>query len=1441
MGDSVTLLAPTALGLLAGSGYLDLTGTSANGRSVTAVAAALLRYETGLGVGPRGSQVLHDAGLFASTGPREHDQLLDSQVEPFMGWRDPGRRGGDLAVDTPRVAVGTWVARHREEQGITCSAICETVARSTLTDATLLHPQLEDLESGRSWTPRAPSFIAALGLEAEVVVSFGDAVGGVARALLEGVGTGEVPAEGAHAPACTSYMESWLQTLTEPPGRQTEQERSVAYLHEGAPHRSMATRQESTVDPSGPEWTSGDIPNLGPEEHAQSAGRDGSGARRDTWLSDLRDAAGLSRAQVAAALHLGPPAHVWLWETGRQPLPARYLGPIAELYRVDQAAIEAAVEISEEAEPDGKDASSPPGDTPLGELRAAAGLLPSDIAEALGLSTSTRVSLWETGREPLPARYLAPIAELYGVDQAAIEAVVELSEEAESDGKDASAPRGESPLGGLRVAAGLSRAHVAGTLDLSAAAYLWLWETGRQRLPAKYLGPLAELYGVDQATIEAVVEISERPSSDGQGAAAERDNPTLGELRKEAGLSRSDVAETLRLSSASPVSEWEKDQQRLPAEYLAPLADLYGVNQATIEAVAPVGERPPPPPQSVPGPGHDTPLGELRAAAGLVEADVARTLRLRSPVRVALWETGREPLPLRYLAPLADLYGVDQAAIEAVIEVGQRPPPPPQDVSGHRGHAARAQQRADAGPSPARVAEALGLSSPPRASQWQTGRDALPPRELAPSTGMRSVRQGAHDDAAREGPTAFDQLASFEALQGVHTTAVELSTRLRNVLRRLRIARFGDLQGMTIDDFRQIKNVGSKTADELVGLLDGSRSVTRVGAEARPNDGGPGPGTGAADGPGYIPAPWETGEPEALREDGLAAPRALMRDLGEVAAWWAANRGQAKLPELFRAEPDGSMPPSVMAAFDRLTEANLRELAQPDQLAAHDPVARFESAVLELDGRVRDVLVRRAGHDPETLESIGASHQVTRERIRQLEAHGRRTVDALLATYPEVAELMPDLRARLLPVVSEELLDEVTSAAFPGLRTCDAGAADLFRSSIVRGAVDLRGWRDGWLAPPDLLAVLRDASRGRYDGHSLQLLRTRLGHTDRSAVPVTTLLDLLGLTEVDGIVRSRPAGLPARAFFELETAGEPLAFDVLLDRLGPDVNNRSLRNALMSDELIVRTDRDVFALAEWGLETYEPIADMIARHLSARGGSSTMDAVIEDLTSRFSVAASSVRAYVRSDRFVELPDGTFRERTDADPADEQLRPVRAYAGCVRISGRWAYRVLVDEQLLSGYSAPVPTSFAAHLGLRPQESRMLASELGTDVSVTRKGLNPMLGRLRPVAQQLELGPGSLLFVIEPGGPGRPLSFIGYDVDRLGEASPRERAGLQLGLEPPFDIGDVLRALDLDGEPPEAAVALLRARGEDEFADALGTDRSEVEEGPSTDAVARLLGL
>ncbi len=1360
MGDSVTLLAPTALGLLAGSGYLDLTGTSANGRSVTAVAAALLRYETGLGVGPRGSQVLHDAGLFASTGPREHDQLLDSQVEPFMGWRDPGRRGVDLAVDTPRVAVGTWVARHREEQGITCSAICETVARSTLTHATLLHPQLEDLESGRSWTPRAPSFIAALGLETEVVVSFGDAVGGVARALLEGVGTGEVPAEGAHAPACTSYMESWLQTLTEPPGRQTEQERSVAYLHEGAPHRSMATRQESTVDPSGPEWTSGDIPNLGPEEHAQSAGRDGSGARRDTWLSDLRDAAGLSRAQVAAALHLGPPAHVWLWETGRQPLPARYLGPIAELYRVDQAAIEAAVEISEEAEPDGKDASSPPGDTPLGELRAAAGLLPSDIAEALGLSTSTRVSLWETGREPLPARYLAPIAELYGVDQAAIEAVVELSEEAESDGKDASAPRGESPLGGLRVAAGLSRAHVAGTLDLSAPAYLWLWETGRQRLPASYLAPLAELYGVDQATIEAVVEVGERPPSDGQDSS---------------------------------------------------------------------------------GPRGDTPLGKLRADAGLLQSDVAMTLGLGSPARVSLWETGREPLPLRYLAPLAELYGVDQAAIEAVIEVGERPPPPPQDVSGHRGHAARAQQRADAGPSPARVAEALGLSSPPRASQWQTGRDALPPRELAPSTGMRSVRQGAPDDAAREGPTAFDQLASFEALQGVHTTAVELSTRLRNVLRRLRIARFGDLQGMTIDDFRQIKNVGSKTADELVGLLDGSRSVTWVGAEARSNDGGPGPGTGAADGPGYIPAPWETGEPEALREDGLAAPRALMRDLGEVAAWWAANRGQAKLPELFRAEPDGSMPPSVMAAFDRLTEANLRELAQPDQLAAHDPVARFESAVLELDDRVRDVLVRRAGHDPETLESIGASHKVTRERIRQLEAHGRRTVDALLATYPEVAELMPDLRARLLPVVSEELLDEVTSAAFPGLRTCDAGAADLFRSSIVRGVVDLRGWRDGWLAPPDLLAVLRDASRGRYDGHSLQLLRTRLGHTDRSAVPVTTLLDLLGLTEVDGIVRSRPAGLPARAFFELETAGEPLAFDVLLDRLGPDVNNRSLRNALMSDELIVRTDRDVFALAEWGLETYEPIADMIARHLSARGGSSTMDAVIEDLTSRFSVAASSVRAYVRSDRFVELPDGTFRERTDADPADEQLRPVRAYAGCVRISGRWAYRVLVDEQLLSGYSAPVPTSFAAHLGLRPQESRMLASELGTDVSVTRKGLNPMLGRLRPVAQQLELGPGSLLFVIEPDGPGRPLSFIGYDVDRLGEASPRERAGLQLGLEPPFDIGDVLRALDLDGEPPEAAVALLRARGEDEFADALGTDRSEVEEGPSTDAVARLLGL
>ncbi|MGM0439288.1 MAG: sigma factor-like helix-turn-helix DNA-binding protein, partial [Patescibacteria group bacterium] len=46
----------------------------------------------------------------------------------------------------------------------------------------------------------------------------------------------------------------------------------------------------------------------------------------------------------------------------------------------------------------------------------------------------------------------------------------------------------------------------------------------------------------------------------------------------------------------------------------------------------------------------------------------------------------------------------------------------------------------------------------------------------------------------------------------------------------------------------------------------------------------------------------------------------------------------------------------------------------------------------DLPGRTKDVILRRFGlkeaNEPETLESIGESYQITRERVRQIEKEG---------------------------------------------------------------------------------------------------------------------------------------------------------------------------------------------------------------------------------------------------------------------------------------------------------------------------------------------------------------------------------------------------------------------------------------------------------------------
>ncbi|GEJ97820.1 hypothetical protein [Streptomyces sp. 1-11] len=126
---------------------------------------------------------------------------------------------------------------------------------------------------------------------------------------------------------------------------------------------------------------------------------------------------------------------------------------------------------------------------------------------------------------------------------------------------------------------------------------------------------------------------------------------------------------------------------------------------------------------------------------------------------------------------------------------------------------------------------------------------------------------------------------------------------------------------------------------------------------------------------------------------------------------------------------------------------------------------------------------------------------------------------------------------------------------------------------------------------------------------------------------------------------ARRARLADRALAVLEELGHPLDWPLLVDRIGPDVNARSLKTQLSKDDRFVRSDVNSWALAQWGLRPYTSIKELIAQEVDRAGGSIPTDELVTLLTREFTIAAASVRVSASSPPFTAR-NGVVRRLSD---------------------------------------------------------------------------------------------------------------------------------------------------------------------------------------------------
>ncbi len=450
----------------------------------------------------------------------------------------------------------------------------------------------------------------------------------------------------------------------------------------------------------------------------------------------------------------------------------------------------------------------------------------------------------------------------------------------------------------------------------------------------------------------------------------------------------------------------------------------------------------------------------------------------------------------------------------------------------------------------------------------------------------------------------------------------------------------------------------------------------------------------------------------------------------------------------------------------------------------------------------RDRLYFDSSHQPAqaspraTLDELAQRFSVTRERIRQIERDLRDHVEAWLAG-PEAAPLTAHLswlRTRLGSAVPADDL----AAAVPWHRT-ELATLAIPAWRFVRTLLTGYDQVDGWLIAGGADEV-REKTRQLFTDGPRPLdeavsLTTQLGV--REDVAERWLASVPHLRVLEGHVVPWPRSVNDKAEAVLAVAGTPLSPEEIQQRIGEDYSLVGIRNQLTADDRFLRLDRNKYGLRRWGGEGYLGIREMITREIERAGGEASVNTIVNNLTSRYEVSESSVRAYAGGPGFERTQRGWIRvaDQEQAEPYQPRRDVSMTRRSFRSRDGRWWHRVDVNAEHLRGSGSPLPTGFAAHLGMAPG-GQLTASTPSGEVVISWHN-QPTMGSIRPVLADYNASEGDHVFLtVSDGGelltrflpaaaPGLPalnraLHLIGYTAPVASEAEGLRLVGARIGL-------------------------------------------------------------
>lgn len=274
-----------------------------------------------------------------------------------------------------------------------------------------------------------------------------------------------------------------------------------------------------------------------------------------------------------------------------------------------------------------------------------------------------------------------------------------------------------------------------------------------------------------------------------------------------------------------------------------------------------------------------------------------------------------------------------------------------------------------------------------------------------------------------------------------------------------------------------------------------------------------------------------------------------------------------------------------------------------------------EKLLASLDARSRDIISRRFGlrdGKRETLEEIGKEYGITRERVRQIESHTKKTLTNLREQVREIEDMFERVFAEHGGVMAETHVTQAVKTS-PNLvhfylhilpEYISVAGSELFHShwhhqkyehkqveQIVTCTCEVLATKQVPITEQELLAAVQASLAGRF---AISPARMTAALIASKSVERTVFREwgLVAWAEVS------PRGVGDKAYAVLRRHGQPMHFRQIAQKISEaqfdsrPANPQTVHNELIKDDRFVLVGRGLYGLRQWG---YVPgtVADVL--------------------------------------------------------------------------------------------------------------------------------------------------------------------------------------------------------------------------------------------------------